>query len=247
VNGKAPPASSATLINGNGRYKGGPSVPLSIINVEQGKRYRFRLIAMACDPAFNFSIDYHQMTVIEADGESTIPWIVDSLLIFPGQRYSVVVNAIQPVSNYWVRAEPNHGDSGFAGGINTAILRYAGAPQTDPTTDPTTPPKSVLPLKETDLHSLTSFLTPGNPQPGGAHVVLNLVHAFDVPTFKYKINGVTFVPPTVPVLLQILSGAQNAQDLLPKGSVYSLPLNKVIEISLPGTGLTPGVSTQRFL
>jgi iron transport multicopper oxidase len=44
----------------------------------------------------------------------------------------------------------------------------------------------------------------------------------------------TFTPPTVPVLLQILSGAQLAQDLLPSGSVYSLPRNKVIEVSIPG-------------
>lgn len=44
----------------------------------------------------------------------------------------------------------------------------------------------------------------------------------------------TFVPPTLPVMLQVLSGAQAAQDLLPAGSVYSLPPNKVIEISIPG-------------
>ena len=185
------------------------------------------------------------MTVIEADGESTTPLVVDSLLLFPGQRYSVVVQADQPIGNYWVRANPNDGNSGFAGGINTAILRYDSAPKTDPQADPTNPPTSVLPLKEADLHSLIYPSAPGSPQPGGADVVLNLVHAFDPPTFKYKINGVTFITPTVPVLLQILSGAQAAQDLLPNGSVYALPPNKVIEISLPGTGLTPGVSTPR--
>ena len=50
---------------------------------------------------------------------------------------------------------------------------------------------------------------------------------------KFQINGVSFVPPTVPVLLQILSGAQTAQDLLPSGSVYPLPSNSTIELSLP--------------
>ena len=43
----------------------------------------------------------------------------------------------------------------------------------------------------------------------------------------------SFQPPTAPALLQILSGAQAAQDLLPSGSYYSLPPNKVIEISIP--------------
>lgn len=240
VTGQPPPSSVATLINGKGRYKDGPAVPLSVIKVQRGKRYRFRLIAMSCDPDFTFSIDQHEMTVIEADGEYTHPLIVDSLRIFAGQRYSVVVAANRQVSNYWIRAEPNRGELGFAGGINTAIFRYDGAPSTDPSTDPTKPPPSRKPLKETDLHALESPAAPGKPVPGGADVVLNLAHAFDFSTFQYKMNGVAFVPPTVPVLLQILSGTQSAQDLLPKGSVYELPPNKVIEISLPGTGLDQG-------
>jgi iron transport multicopper oxidase len=240
VVGQIPPSSDATLINGKGRYKDGPSSPLSVIDVKKGKKYRFRLIAMSCDPDFTFSIDQHKMTVIEADGEYTEPLIVDSLRIFAGQRYSVIVEATEKVDNYWIRAEPNRGELGFAGGVNTAIFRYKGAPSTDPSTDPTKPPKSLQPLKETDLHALESPVAPGKPFPGGADVALNLAHSFDFTTFHYKMNGVTFVPPNVPVLLQILSGAQSAQDLLPAGSVYELPPNKVIEVSLPGTGVNLG-------
>ena len=40
------------------------------------------------------------MTVIEADGVSTQPVVVDSLVIYAAQRYSVVVNMDQPVDNY---------------------------------------------------------------------------------------------------------------------------------------------------
>ena len=29
-----------------------------------------RIISMSCDPFYNFTIDGHQMTVIEADGEN---------------------------------------------------------------------------------------------------------------------------------------------------------------------------------
>lgn len=54
-------------------------------------RYRFRIINMACDPGYVFSIDKHSLTIIEADGENTKPLIVDALQIFAGQRYSVVV------------------------------------------------------------------------------------------------------------------------------------------------------------
>ncbi len=86
--------------------------------------------------------------------------------------------------------------TGFAGGLNSAILRYAGAPDADPTTSQT---PSVIPLVESDLHALVDpaavslglvnmtgvpkeaeVLTsqPGQPFPGGAEVNLNLDFTF---------------------------------------------------------------------
>ena len=72
--------------------------------------YRFRLVSISCDPSFTFSIDGHQMTIIEVEGSNVKPLTVDSLEIFvgtygsysitscleltdpeTGQRYSVVV------------------------------------------------------------------------------------------------------------------------------------------------------------
>ena len=50
----------------------------------------------------------------------------------------------------------------------------------------------------------------------------------------FLVNGVSFNPPTVPVLLQILSGAKNASDLLPAGSIYGLEPNKSVELTIPG-------------
>ncbi|OAX35590.1 Cupredoxin [Rhizopogon vinicolor AM-OR11-026] len=84
---------SSSLINGHGRYAPGIPSDLAVINVEQRKRYRMRLIAMSCDLNFLFSIDGHNLTVIEADGVLTEPLAVDKLRIFPGQRYSVVLVA----------------------------------------------------------------------------------------------------------------------------------------------------------
>lgn len=159
------------------------------------------------------------------------PLVVDSIQIFVGQRYSFILDASQPVDNYWIRANPNSGTVGFDGGLNSAILRYSGAAIADPTTNQTT---SVAPLVETNLHNLAPTVVPGTPEPGGADVTINLDLLFDVTNLDFTVNGVSFVPPTVPVLLQILSGAQTAQDLLPSGSVYVLPPNKTIEISIPG-------------
>jgi hypothetical protein len=49
---------------------------------------------------------------------------------------------------------------------------------------------------------------------------------------EFLINGVTFDAPIVPVLLQILNGA-NASELVPSGSIYPLEGNKSVEISIP--------------
>jgi iron transport multicopper oxidase len=88
-------------------------------------------------------------------------------------------------------------------------------------------------MVETNLHPLSNTGVPGLPVQGGADVNVNLALEFNFSSLMYTVNGVTFAPPTVPVLLQILSGARTAQELLPKGSVYTLPRNKVIEISIP--------------
>lgn len=69
-------------------------------------------------------------------------------------------------------------------------------------------------------------------------MAINMVFNFNGSNFF--INNASFTPPTVPVLLQILSGAQAAQDLLPSGSVYTLPINKSIELTFPATANAPG-------
>ncbi|KAF9563579.1 yellow laccase [Agrocybe pediades] len=224
------PVPDSTLINGAGRYPGGPAVPLTIISVQPNKRYRFRLVSMSCDPNHLFSIDGHTMTIIETDSEDVQPHVVDSIQIFPGQRYSFILTANQQVSNYWIRAQPSNGNRGFRGGINSAILRYSGAPARDPVTIQTL--RNTL--KESDLRPLENPGAPGVHALGKADVNENFLIEFNSTSHKFMVNKATFEPPTTPVLLQIISGAKSAQELLPKGSVYTLPANKVIELSFPG-------------
>ncbi|KAG1841208.1 laccase [Suillus subluteus] len=204
----------STLINGLGRYAGGPMSYLAVINVEQGKRYYMRLVSMSCDPNFLFSIDGHNMTVIEADGQLTNPLEVDQL-----QRVNVTLL-------------PDTANASFVGGTNSAILRYQGAPQVEPTTVNTT---STNPLVETNLHALINPSAPGVPEYGAVDINLNLAVSIDNGIFY--VNNVSFAAPTVPVLLQILSGAQDASELMPNGSVIILEANKVVELTLSTTGV----------
>jgi iron transport multicopper oxidase len=81
-----PAVSDATLINGKGRsVNGDKTIPLSIVNVEQDKKYRIRLVSLSCDPNYLFSIDNHKLLVIEADGQLTEPVEVDQIQIFAGE------------------------------------------------------------------------------------------------------------------------------------------------------------------
>jgi iron transport multicopper oxidase len=128
--------SQATLINGLGRSFANPgNNSLAVITIKQHKRwaisnalypqrwdggvsYRLRIVSMSCDPNYMFSIDQHNMTVIEADGVNTQMLTVDKIQVFAGQhplegrglcrsqercsaqRYSVILNANQNIDNY---------------------------------------------------------------------------------------------------------------------------------------------------
>ncbi|KAG1788444.1 laccase [Suillus plorans] len=220
---------SSTLINGAGRYPGGPPVPLSVVQVTPGVRYRIRLMSMACKTTYVFTIDSHVFTVIEADSEYTTPLEVDSIQILAGQRYSFILVANQPVDNYWIHAMPNY-DTTFTGGLHSAILRYDGALPLDPIYRNST---SKAPLLEQNLHALVDPAAPGVAELGAADVSLNLESVWD-DNLRFLINGYTYTSPSTPILQQILSGNLDVSDLQPYGSVYTLPANKTIELSIPG-------------
>ncbi|KAI0955680.1 laccase [Taiwanofungus camphoratus] len=220
-----PPVASSVLINGLGRDSTNSTSALSVITVVPGKRYRIRLVSMSCDPNFLFSIDGHNMTIIEADGENTQPLLVDSIQIFAAQRYSFILTATQPVNNYWIRAIADT----QATPPGMAILRYVGAPHIDPNTNPV---PSTNPLVESNLHPLIDPQAPGGASIDAPDVIpINLNFTFNGTNFFA--NGVEYVPPSIPVLLQILNGSYNAQDLLPPGSLYTLERNKTYQISMP--------------
>ncbi|KAF8344403.1 laccase [Amanita rubescens] len=142
-------------------------------------------------------------TVIEADGVETNPVTVDSIRIFAGQRYSFILETDQPTNS-------SEGTTTFANGLNSAIF--------------------VNPLLETSLSPLRHPGVPREPFQGGADINLNPNIVFNTTDLKLFINGASFKPPTVPV---ILSGTKTPQELLPPGSVYVLPRNKVVEVSIP--------------
>lgn len=79
------------------------------LEFEPGKRYRLRVINAAAMAHFWFSIDEHELQVIEADSTEIQPVKAHYVPISAGQRYSVIVEAKpqQKKGPFWMRAEMN--------------------------------------------------------------------------------------------------------------------------------------------
>lgn len=177
---------------------------------------------MACKPNYMFSIDGHNLTVIEADGSYVEPYTVDSIQIHAAQRYSFILHADQRVDNYWVHADPNKPTEA----CTRAILRYTDAPVQLPRDEPTS--DQIL-LNEARLRSLVS--PPSRLLQVEPDVKIHLEMGKNMTDYNFLINGAQYTSPSIPILLQILSGTVPPWQVEPKGSVYTLPRDKLIEIT----------------
>ncbi|KAL0059262.1 laccase 13 variant 1 [Marasmius tenuissimus] len=202
-----------TLINGKGRYPGGPATPFSIVNVEQGKK----------------------PTILGCCESGPEGWqLLCAQVSFVQPRLPSLTSSPSNAKTKGIRANPNlPGIPGFANGTNLAILRYKGAPTADPTDSESKPNPNPKQLEERDLHPTENPGAPGKKEIDGADVNINMLLTFDQPGEKFFINGVSMTYPNVPVILQILSGQTDPTKLLPQGSVYELPRNKSIQLSFP--------------
>jgi len=257
------PVPSSGLINGVGRYVGGPEVPWPVFTVEQGKRYRFRVADVAGYAGFTVSIDEHVLTIIETDGIETVPFPVTSFDIFVAQRYSFVLNATQPVDNYWIRAPMIVAQASDNPDLDVtlvkAILRYVGAPDADPTTSALVPP---VPLQggsgggggsgsgsgsgggggggsqkvgPLQEFQLATLVNPG--APGGdvpPDQQFNLTFNMAAPGV-WEINGIVYTPPELPTLLKIINGATVSSDFNISEHTFILEENNIIELNIHGS------------
>lgn len=111
--------------------------PLEVFHVTAGGSYRFRTInAGFLNCPVEISIDDHNITVISSDGGYFEPVVVSTLVTYAGERFDFVVKADHPVGNYWVRVRGLMDcDERFIKAHQVAILRYDGAPESEPVED----------------------------------------------------------------------------------------------------------------
>ncbi|XP_049802828.1 uncharacterized protein LOC126237076 [Schistocerca nitens] len=123
---------TAILVNGRGGLRwasGQPGPPPAHFTVQQGKRYRFRVINNGfLNCPIQMSVDGHSLLVISSDGADIDPVRVESLVTYAGERWDFVLEASAAVSSYWVRFQGLM-DCGaeFTKAHEVAVLRYQGS------------------------------------------------------------------------------------------------------------------------
>ncbi|KAF2494641.1 hypothetical protein BU16DRAFT_573046 [Lophium mytilinum] len=100
-----------------------------------GQSYLLRIVNVAIQSTYKFYLDGHSLTVISMDYVPITPYKTDILNINIGQRYMVIVEADQPVNDYWMRSDNQNACAATTQALDIkGIVRYDGSNGTTPTT-----------------------------------------------------------------------------------------------------------------
>ncbi|KAK7714693.1 hypothetical protein SLS63_011667 [Diaporthe eres] len=132
-----PPSMDTGLINGTNTFTQDDGTVVGKRHetvFTAGTRYRIRLVNVAADTHFKFTIDNHTMEVIASDFVSVNPYSTDVVNIAIGQRYDIIVTANATADNYWLRAiaQTSCSNNDNPGDIK-GIIRYDSTSTEDPT------------------------------------------------------------------------------------------------------------------
>ncbi|KAK0719189.1 multicopper oxidase-domain-containing protein [Lasiosphaeris hirsuta] len=145
--------SSAPKVSGFDPSKAGPYVltfKRDPKNPKGTKKYLLRLINTSYDTTLVFTIDGHNMTVVEADFVPIHPYTTGNVTIGIGQRYNVIVESLprpdgaqDDSDSYWIRTYlplkcPNLANPFGDEYMKTGVLRYSKQGNVTPT--PTSTP-----------------------------------------------------------------------------------------------------------
>ena len=135
-NRAAPPPADTVMVNGTNKSPSGQG-KYSQVTLTKGKKHRLRIINASVDNAVRVSLDGHPFQVINSDLVPIKPYNTNWVLLVPGQRYDVIINANQTSDNYWFRAEPA---ADCASGNNyrgRGVFTYSDATAADPASSST--------------------------------------------------------------------------------------------------------------
>ncbi|XP_020588518.1 laccase-22-like [Phalaenopsis equestris] len=213
--GQAPNISDAHTING---HPGPISTCVSPqdgykLQVNRGKTYLLRIVNAALNEDLFFKVAGHKLTVVEVDAVYTKPFIVDTVLITPGQTTNVLLTTDKSSGNYLVTAS-TFMDAMIIAVDNhtaTATLQYKGTLATSPLSTVEVPQRNATPLATSfadSLRSLNSKTYPANVPQNVDHSLLFTIGLGINPCptcingsrVVAAINNVSFVMPEMALL-----------------------------------------------
>jgi FtsP/CotA-like multicopper oxidase with cupredoxin domain len=207
-----------------------------VFSVQQGKRYRYRLINTGAFAPFAFSVDNHTLSVIEADGTMVQPLDVHRVEIAVAQRYSVILNANQTATNYWIRSQMNTfcfaADNPILDPDVMALLTYTNS--TEGPTASSDWSDGVDDICE-DLNA-TKLIPSVAEEAPPAQTLYALTFSFQIGDYaldRAYVNGTSWTAADIPTLNQVVDGlkANNSTfNVAGVSSAYTTPNQYVIDI-----------------
>ncbi|KAK4221188.1 putative laccase precursor [Podospora fimiseda] len=128
----APPDSDNILFRGKNINPTGSGGSYDRLVLTPGKKHLLRLINHSVDNSLTVSLVGHTFTVITTDLVPITPVVRSRLFLAVGQRYDVIIEANQPVGNYWFNAtlEANNNCGRSRNLYPAGIIQYQGASST---------------------------------------------------------------------------------------------------------------------
>jgi len=256
------------LINGKGAGTHDNGIvcneSLSVINVDPGRTYRFRVVGASAISFNVFGIEGHpDLELIEADGSYVEPYNTSYIQVAAGQRFSFLFHALPnpEKKTYYMQLETrDHGNRCYS----YAVINY-GNRSVDPLYYP--PANTVITLPELDREFLDYKLRPlvnnySNPVyasddfPTADEVTRRInvtIHlAFVDPNVIYHLNGYPWFEdvPEEPYLVSIIKNdtiefpsmerAMANSGLDPISRAFPARMNEVLEVVVQNTASDRG-------
>ncbi|TVU07925.1 hypothetical protein EJB05_41302, partial [Eragrostis curvula] len=223
-----------------------------VLDVDPGKTYRLRIASTTSLSALNVQVQGHKMTVVEADGNYVTPFVVDSIDLYSGDSYSVLIKTDQRPQAYWISVGVRGRKPKTLPAL--AILRYSNSgpgsswPRAMP---PATPDWEDVNLSKNFTYIIKA--APGTPKPereptGDPIVMLNTQDVVN-DQVKWAINHVSLRLPTTPYLGAYYARAE--RDVFdtaeaPRGFNASYDIMKPPEAQAPGAKTPTTVSDRVY-
>ncbi|KEH35104.1 L-ascorbate oxidase [Medicago truncatula] len=242
-------------------FKGGEECAPKILQVAPKKTYRIRIASTTSLASLNLAISNHTLVVVEADGNYVHPFTVDSIDIYSGETYSVLLHTDQdPSQNYWLSVGIISRKSDTPQALT--ILNYNTNPAS---TFPILPPP-ITPLwddiersKEFTKQIISRMGTPQPPKTADRLIYLLNTQSKIGNFIKWAINNVSLTLPTTPYLGAIKYKLNNTFDRNPPperfpldfdifktpvnpstitgNGVYTFQLNEVVDVILQNANM----------